>query len=118
MFGEDVGEWGTSGVAHRWRAADVDVTVSSEQAPYERALLADPVLDILAPTRPVAGRRHVNVIKHPFGREPPDFVPVDIVEAARADAVEQCRFCERDARALERQPFPEERPHRGESGAD
>jgi DNA-binding NarL/FixJ family response regulator len=34
----------------------------------------------------------VNVVEHTFGGEPPDLVAVDVVEAARADAVEKRRF--------------------------
>src|SRR5437588_42621 len=76
VFGNDIDEGGANGVAHRLRAADVDVAVSGEQAPDERALLADPVLDVVAAARPLARGRDVNVVEHSFGREPPDFVAV------------------------------------------
>lgn len=67
MFCGDVDESAANGVAHRLRTADVDVAARSEQAPDERTLLSDQVLKVFAVVRPLARRRHVNVVKHPFG---------------------------------------------------
>src|SRR6266487_2911199 len=103
MLRDDVGEGGANGVTHRLRAADVDVTVGGEQAPDERALLADPVLNVFAGAGRLARRRDVNVVEHSFGGELPDLVAVDIVDAARADAVEERRLRQRGARTLQRQ---------------
>src|SRR5437764_2721130 len=46
-----------------------------------------------------------------------EFVTVDVVDVARANAVEERRFGELDALALQREPFPEKRPHRRETSA-
>jgi SAM-dependent methyltransferase len=54
MFSRDIDEDAANGVAHRLRPADVDVAVSGKHAPDERALLPDPVLDMIAAARPLA----------------------------------------------------------------
>src|SRR6476646_8208923 len=91
VLGHHVGEGGADRVPHRLRAAHVDVPAGLEQPPDERALRADPGLDILAGPGPLARAGHVYVVQHALGREPPDLVPADIVLAARPDAVEQGR---------------------------
>ena len=115
MFGDDVDEGGADGVAHRLRAADVDVAASGEQAPDERALLPDPVLDVIAAAGPLARRRDVNVIEHSLGGELPDLVAVDVVQAARPDAVEQRRFRRAGRRPASSPAVPRGTPASGRS---
>ena len=92
------------------------MTAGGEQAPDERALLPNPVLDVVAAARPLTRRRDMYVVEHSIGGEPLDLVAVDVVEAGRADAIEERRFGQRDARALHRQTFGEEGTHGGEAG--
>ena len=66
--------------------------VRAEQAPDQHARLPYPVLDVVAAVRPVARCRHVDMIERSLGGEPLDFVPVQVIEAVRADAVEQRRL--------------------------
>jgi hypothetical protein len=79
-FRGDVGERLAHALAHRLRAAHVDVRSGLEEAPDERALRPQPVLHILAS---LLTRGHdVHVVEHSFIGEPLDLVGVDVVERA------------------------------------
>ena len=64
------------------KSAERACAAGMQPAADERALLSDPVLNVFAAVRPLARRRDVNVIEHPFRGELLDLVPVDVVEAA------------------------------------
>ena len=52
-------------LAHCQRAADVNVAARGEQAPDQRTLLPDPVLDVLTLAGLFARCRDLHVIEHP-----------------------------------------------------